>query len=109
MQPDADDWNPDEPVAVPVTDELDLHTFQAREVSSLLPEYFIECREHGILAIRVVHGKGSGALRQGVHRLLETLRQQQVVDSWTWPAGAHSGGWGATWVYLRPKARSPEP
>ena len=108
MQSDTDDWNPDEPVAMPITGELDLHAFQAREVSSLLPEYFAECRDHEILAVRVIHGKGSGTLRQGVHHLLENLREQQVVESWTWPAGAQSGGWGATWVCLRPKAEAPQ-
>ena len=84
-------------VEMPITDELDLHTFRASDVSSLLPEYFGECRARGILAVRVVHGKGTGALREGVHRLLETM---PGIASWTWPAGAQSGGWGATWVYL---------
>ena len=47
--------------------------------------------------VTVIHGKGTGALREGVHRLLETM---PGVASWTWPAGAQSGGWGATWVFL---------
>lgn len=88
---------PDEPVLVPITGELDLHTFRPDEISDLLPEYFAECKRRGIRAVRVIHGKGSGALRTGVHRLLDQL---PGVASWTWPAGAQSGGWGATWVYL---------
>lgn len=94
-------FHPDEPVKVPITDTLDLHTFQAREIGSLLPEYFAECIRHGILTVRVIHGKGTGTLRTGVHRLLKQLPE---VDSWQWPAGEQSGGWGATWVYLRPDA-----
>ena len=95
----ADDAKPfdDEPVEIPITGELDLHTFRAHEISSLLPDYFSECRKRGILTVRVIHGKGTGALREGVHRLLDRMPE---VASWTWPAGEQSGGWGATWVYL---------
>jgi len=89
----------EQPVEIPITGELDLHTFRASEVSELLPDYFAECRKRGILTVRVIHGKGTGALREGVHRRLE---QMPDVASWTWPAGAQSGGWGATWVYLKP-------
>lgn len=96
MDEDANALN-DEPVEMPITGELDLHTFRANEISSLLPEYFSECRKCGILSVRVVHGKGTGALREGAHRLLATL---PCVESWTWPSGAQSGGWGATWVFL---------
>jgi DNA-nicking Smr family endonuclease len=88
----------DEAVEVPITDQLDLHTFRPSEVKDLLPEYFHECRQRGLLSVRVIHGKGTGALREGVHRLLERLPE---VASYDWPAGAGSGGWGATWVTLR--------
>jgi DNA-nicking Smr family endonuclease len=87
-----------EPVEWPITNELDLHAFRPSEVSSLLPEFFAECRARGILTVRVVHGKGSGTLREGVHRLLEKIPE---VESWQWPAGAQSGSWGATWVRLK--------
>lgn len=85
------------PVEIPITGELDLHTFRANEIAGLLPDYFDECRARGILAVRVIHGKGTGALREGVHRLLAKL---PGIASWHWPAGGQSGGWGATWVYL---------
>ena len=88
-----------EPVPLPITDELDLHTFRPSEIGDLLPTYFAECQAHGIFHVRVVHGKGTGALREGVHRLLPSL---PMVQSWTWPAAANYGGWGATWVHLRP-------
>ncbi len=83
---------------VPITEELDLHTFRPNEIGELLPEYFLECRKRGLLRVRVVHGKGTGTLREGVHRLLEKLPE---VEGFTL-AGAGSGGWGATWVTLRP-------
>ena len=96
MDDDAKPFD-DEPVEIPITGELDLHTFRADELSDLLPDYFAECRKRGILTVRVIHGKGTGALREGVHRLLERMPE---VGSWSWPAGEQSGGWGATWVYL---------
>jgi DNA-nicking Smr family endonuclease len=86
-----------EPVAMPITGELDLHAFQPRELGELLPEYFRECRRLGILTVRVVHGKGTGALRQGVHAALEKI--PGILD-WTWPVHERHGGWGATFVRL---------
>ena len=87
------------PLEHPISSELDLHTFLPREVSSLLPEYFRECRQRGILRVRVIHGKGTGTLREGVHRLLD--RMPQVVAGYRL-GDETSGGWGATWVTLRP-------
>lgn len=87
-----------EPVEIEITNELDLHTFQPREVGDLLEDYLIECRMRGILSVRVIHGKGTGTLRTGVH---EKLWRMPIVESITWPACSDSGGWGATWVRLR--------
>jgi DNA-nicking Smr family endonuclease len=88
----------DEPVQIEITDELDLHTFQPREVSDLLLDYLSECRRRGILNVRVIHGKGTGALRMGVH---QKLAKMEMVETITWPASAQTGGWGATWVQLK--------
>lgn len=82
----------------PITDELDLHAFRPSEIGELLPEYFAECRKRRILTVRVIHGKGSGALREGVHALLQKLPE---VREFQYPAGSNSGAWGATWVFLR--------
>ena len=93
----SDDDMPGE-VELPITGELDLHTFRPGDIGDLLPDYFDECRKRGILSVRVIHGKGTGALREGAHRVLEKL---PGVASWTWPAAANYGGWGATWVMLK--------
>jgi len=87
----------EEPVEVPITSELDLHTFRPNEIGSLLPEYFRECRQRGLSQVRVIHGKGSGALREGVHRLLEKLPE---VESFKL-GDETSGSWGATIVWLK--------
>ena len=95
-----------EPVELPITNELDLHTFRPNEIGDLLPDYFDACREKGIFTVRVIHGKGTGTLREGVHRTLEKLSQ---VDGFQWPAGAGSGSWGATWVRLKPAQKTERP
>lgn len=92
----------EEPVEIPIRDEIDLHTFRPNEIGELLPEYFRLCREKGIFVVRVIHGKGSGALREGVHRLLGKLPEVESHHL----AGSGSGGWGATWVYLKAPDRS---
>lgn len=85
-------------VEIPIDGTLDLHTFQPRDVAPLLSDYFDACRARGILEVRVVHGKGTGALRRTVHALLGRLPE---VVSWR-PADEGAGGWGATIVVLRP-------
>lgn len=87
----------DEAHHLPITPELDLHTFRPSEIGELLPAYFDECLRVGIDRVRVIHGKGTGTLREGVHALLQRLPE---VETYQYPAGETSGGWGATWVFL---------
>ena len=62
---------PDEPpVELPINGELDLHTFRPADVKDLVPNYLEECRKRGMLRVRVIHGKGIGALRETVHAVL---------------------------------------
>lgn len=82
----------DEPVPLPITNELDLHAFRPNEVGSLLEEYFRECRRLGIREVRVIHGKGTGALREVVAELLVA---DPRVRSFR-PGGFGEGGNGVT-------------
>lgn len=84
---------------LPIDGVLDLHTFKPGDVKDLLPEYFSACRKKGIFEIRVVHGKGTGALRKTVHSLLEKM--PEVASFRT--ASEDAGGWGATLVQLNRK------
>lgn len=95
---DPEGWDPDAPTEMPIDGTLDLHTFHPGDVKTLLPEYLRACRERGILEVRVVHGKGTGALRETVHAVLRRLPE---VESFRL-AGEAAGGWGATLVQLRP-------
>ncbi len=86
------------PVPLPITDELDLHTFQPAEVGELLGDYLTACAARGIPSVRIIHGKGTGALRERVHAW---LRRSPLVASFALCDQA-SGGWGATRAALKP-------
>ena len=76
---------------------LDLHTFRPADVGDLVTTYLAECRKQGILQVRMIHGKGTGALRETVHA---TLRMLPEVETFAL-APADLGGWGATVVTLK--------
>jgi len=84
-------------VGLPIDGILDLHTFRPDEVKDLLRDYLTACREQGILDVRVIHGKGTGILRETVHSVLRRL--PEVVSFRI--AGGDAGSWGATIVTLR--------
>ena len=83
-------------VELPIDGVLDLHTFDPREVRDLVPEYLAACRSRGILNARIIHGKGTGALRRMVHAILARLPEVSAFRV----AGEDCGGWGATLVEL---------
>jgi dsDNA-specific endonuclease/ATPase MutS2 len=89
-------------VAVAITDELDLHPFQPREVGSLVAEYLDEAQRLGFTRVRLVHGKGVGHLRRTVHA---TLDRHPAVSGYRL-ADERAGSWGATLVDLRPRSRN---
>lgn len=83
-------------VELPLDGVLDLHTFQPREVKDLIPDYLSACQAKGIREVRIIHGKGTGALRETVHAI---LRRLSYVTSFRL-ADETGGGWGATLVTL---------
>jgi GNAT superfamily N-acetyltransferase len=85
-----------ESVEFPIDGTLDLHTFQPGDVKTLVPDYLAACRERGILEVRIIHGKGTGALLRTVHSVLERI--PYVVSFRLGDETA--GGWGATLVLL---------
>ena len=95
----TDDPANDPPLSLPIDGVLDLHTFRARDIGDLVPAYLAECRAHGLLEVRVIHGKGVGNLKRGVHALLARLPEVIYFSE----AGAHYGGRGATIVRLHPR------
>ena len=87
----------DAPIQLPIDGVLDLHTFRPREVKDLVLDYLAECQLHGILRVRIIHGKGIGNLRRTVHAAL--AKHPEVVSYSL--ASEPFGGWGATIVHLR--------
>ncbi len=83
----------DDLVAPALTAELDLHTFQPREVADLVEEYVIAAHAAGFTVVRIVHGKGVGTLRRIVHGVLE---KHALVSGYR----SDDGNWGATVVAL---------
>ncbi len=85
------------PVALPITGELDLHTFRPQDLGELIPAYLEACAAKGLREVRIIHGKGTGTLRTTVHHLLQrsplVLRHRAGDET--------SGSWGATIVTLR--------
>lgn len=87
--------------AMPIDGELDLHDFPPREVGALVRAYLDECVVRGILDVRIVHGKGIGALRRTVQAI---LAEHPAVERHR--LGGHGeGSWGATIVRLRAPQR----
>jgi DNA-nicking Smr family endonuclease len=97
MQEDQEPFDELEPVEVPITDVLDLHSFRPAEVPDVVRDYLDAAYEKGLRHLRIIHGRGIGVQRQTVRTLLG--RDPRVEDFGDAPAEA--GGWGATWVRLR--------
>jgi DNA-nicking Smr family endonuclease len=94
----GDDGPPfDGPVPLPRDGTLDLHGFPPSEVGALVPEWIDASHAAGLRALRLVHGKGTGALRRSVEAI---LGRHPLVRSFR-AAQEDGGGWGATLVELR--------
>ena len=85
-----------EPVAIPITAELDLHAFAPKDIPSVVDEYLRAARDAGLSTIRFIHGRGRGVQRGIVQALLE--RHPLVIEFWD----DHDAHLGATWCRLAP-------
>ena len=86
----------DDAVAIPLTGDLDLHSFLPREIPSVVEEYVRACRERGILRLRLAHGRGRGVQRAAVRRTLAAMPEVVTFSD----APPEAGGWGATVVVV---------
>lgn len=73
---------------VPIEDSIDLHTFQPREVKSVVEEYVNAAHEAGLREVRLIHGRGRGVQRGIVQAALD--RHPRVVEFWD-DTGSHLG------------------
>jgi dsDNA-specific endonuclease/ATPase MutS2 len=94
---ESEGFDPAEPVELPITDVLDLHSFRPPEVADVVREYLDAAYEKGLRSLRIIHGKGIGVQRQTVRTILG--RDPRVEGFGDAPLEA--GSWGATWVRLK--------
>jgi DNA-nicking Smr family endonuclease len=88
-----------EAVSLPIAGTLDLHTFRPQEAVAVVEAFIEESHRRKWREIRIVHGKGTGTLRDSVHAYLKT---SPLVESFRL-GNETSGSWGATLVVLRKK------
>jgi DNA-nicking Smr family endonuclease len=81
---------------VPIQDALDLHTFEPRDIKSVVEEYVNAAWEQGLREVRLIHGRGKGVQRGIVQQALD--RHPLVVEFWDAPE-THLG---ATVARLQP-------
>ena len=77
--------------------EIDVRGQRAAELPPMLEKYLDEAAQFGLPSVRIIHGKGTGALRQVVSNY---LRESPVVAK-SELAPANEGGDGASIAYLR--------
>lgn len=98
-EPDQIDLNDPfpEPVEIDITDSLDLHAFDPKDVRAVTIAYLDEAHRKGFGIVRIIHGKGIGVQREIVRSV---LRESDVVQGFR-SGDEFSGGSGATVVELR--------
>ena len=68
---------------VPIEEALDLHTFEPRDIKSVVEEYVNAAWERGLREVRLIHGRGKGVQRGIVQQALE--RHPLVLAFWDAP------------------------
>jgi dsDNA-specific endonuclease/ATPase MutS2 len=80
---------------IPIEPELDLHSFEPRDIPSVVDEYVNEAHAAGLREVRLVHGRGKGVQRGIVQ---QTLERHPLVASFGDDDRSHLG---ATIAVLR--------
>ena len=86
----------DAPLALPIEDSLDLHSFAPQDIVDVVEEYLTAARAAGLAEVRLIHGRGRGVQRARIHSLLARL----PCVARAYDAPPERGGWGATVVVL---------
>lgn len=86
----------EEPFEIEITDSLDLHAFDPKDVKAVTIAYLDEARKRGFRVVRLIHGKGIGVQREIVRSVLAETNFVTKFRS----GDEFSGGWGATTAEL---------
>jgi dsDNA-specific endonuclease/ATPase MutS2 len=87
---DEDPFN--EPVLMEIRDVIDLHAIPPKQVKAVVEEYILEARARRFPYVRIIHGKGVGAQRAMIRKILD--RTSFIIRYYDAPPEA--GGAGAT-------------
>ena len=105
MSEDEDDLagsETNEPVVLEISDSLDLHHFVPGELLDIVDAYLDAALDAGFTELRLIHGRGKGVQRARVRGFLAGDDRIERFEE----APPGRGGWGATLVWLRARARS---
>ena len=91
---------------IPIEDSIDLHSFQPKDVVSVVNEYVRAAADAGLREVRLIHGRGIGVQRGMVQAALE--RHPMVEAFWDAPE-SHLGATVARLRLGAPAARSNNP
>ena len=80
-----------------VSREIDIRGLMVNEAEVVVGKFIDDAQIAGLTQILVIHGKGTGALRKGIH---EYLKRHRSVDHFAF-ADLDEGGSGATVVFLK--------
>ena len=73
---------------LPIESALDLHTFNPRDIPSVVEEYVTAAHEAGLREVRLIHGRGKGVQRGIVQAALE---RHPLVESFWDDTASHLG------------------
>jgi len=86
-----------ETVEIEITDSIDLHSFQPKDVKRVVEAYLDEALAKGYKFVRIIHGKGIGVQREIVRKLLTEKEFVKAFKS----GDEFSGGSGSTIVEFK--------
>jgi dsDNA-specific endonuclease/ATPase MutS2 len=73
---------------IPLEDSIDLHSFQPKDIISVVEEYVQAAAEAGLREVRLIHGRGRGVQRGMVQAALE---KHPLVESFWDAPESHLG------------------
>ena len=86
-----------ETVDIEITDSIDLHSFQPKDVKRVVEAYLDEALAKGYRFVRIIHGKGIGVQREIVRKLLTEKEFVKAFKS----GDEFSGGSGSTIIEFK--------
>lgn len=84
-------------VEIEITDSIDLHSFQPKEIADVVRAYLDAAKDKGFRFVRIIHGKGIGVQREIVRKILAETDFVKGFKS----GDEFSGGIGATIAELK--------